>query len=463
MVTIAEGQGTAAADAPGPRGLTLLRLLAAARRDPLGVSLGAFHRYGEVVRYPLPSPIYQLCAPELIERVLVERRDVYHKYRHTGSRMELLFGDSLLTRNGDAWRRRRDMARPAFHPRRIAALAPVVTDEAEALAERWQRLDGGVVELAEEMLGLSLRVLAKSMLGGGTGADAERAGRAFTRLSRELFRLPLGYRIARRFLPGLKPPRNREFDEGLAELEEVLGRIVAERRERLERGERLGDDLVSTLVSARDPESGERLTPRQLRDEVVTMFVGGHETTAIALTWSWYLLGRHPRVAAEVTAEVDRLGSKVPGAGDLPALELLRRVVEESMRLFPPAHSFSRSPVADDVVGGYRIPAGARVLIQPFVVHRHPGHWPDPERFDPDRFLPENAASRHPYAYLPFGGGPRICIGRRFGVQEILLVLAVLARRFELRLVDDDAPGFEPLLTLRPRGGLRVRPVLRRS
>jgi cytochrome P450 len=218
-----------------------------------------------------------------------------------------------------------------------------------------------------------------------------------------------------------------------------------------------GNDLVGMLLAAQDAGTGERMTDRQVRDEVMTIFLAGHETTSVALTWTFYLLSQHPAVAAKLRSELDAvLGGRAPTVDDLANLPYNRMVIDEALRLYPPAWVLSRTPLADDVIGGYRIPKGSNVFLSPYVTHRHPAFWDDPERFDPERFTPERAAGRPRFAYFPFGGGPRQCIGNNFALLEAQLLLATIFQRYRLELWPEHQVGLLPLITLRPKGGLPI-------
>jgi cytochrome P450 len=252
------------------------------------------------------------------------------------------------------------------------------------------------------------------------------------------------------WLPRLRPPG---FRQTVAEFEAFVARLLAERRaDPTDRG-----DLLAMLLAARDPETGEGMTDKQLRDEILTIFMAGHETTANALSWVWYLLARHPDAKARLHAEVDRvLGGRTPGFADLAELKWTRMVIDEAMRLYPPAHGISRTAIGEDRIGGVRIPAGANISISMYVTHRNPTLWPDPERFDPERFAPDAVARRHRFAYMPFGGGPRVCIGNSFAIAEAQVIVAMIAQRYRLRLVADQVVEPVALITLRPKNGVRV-------
>ncbi len=248
-------------------------------------------------------------------------------------------------------------------------------------------------------------------------------------------------------------PRNLAFKRARAELDRVVYDIIASRRRRhAPKG-----DLLDMLLAAREQGSGEGMTDRQLRDEVMTLLLAGHETTATTLTWTWYLLSKHPGAARKLRAELDVvLGGRLPGVGDLPALEYTQRVVRESMRLYPPVWVISRTAIEEDEIGGYTIPAGSILLLSQYAMHRHPDFWENPEGFDPDRFSPERSEGRHRYAYFPFGGGPRLCIGANLAMLETELILAILAQRYRLELLPGHPVEPEPLITLRPRYGMKM-------
>ncbi|HEX7199402.1 MAG TPA: cytochrome P450, partial [Dongiaceae bacterium] len=249
-------------------------------------------------------------------------------------------------------------------------------------------------------------------------------------------------------------PKNLRFRRARAALDRIVNGMIAERHRS---GEVEKDDLLSMLMSARDPQTGEGMSDPQLRDEVMTIFLAGHETTANALSWTWYLLAQHPQAEGKLHQELDRvLGGRAPRFADLAELKWTRMVIEEAMRLYPPAHAIARRAIGADCIGGVRVPAGASVSISMYVTHRNPHLWPDPERFDPERFAPAAVAGRHRFAYLPFGGGPRICIGSGFAMAEAQVILATVAQRYRLRLAGDHAVEPIGLVTLRPKNGLRV-------
>jgi cytochrome P450 len=388
-------------------------------------------------------------APDGIKHVLVDNADNYTKSDLARRLLEPGLGHGLLTSEGETWRQHRRQMTPAF--RQIARYAPVITDATGVILANWdtrssdQRAGDAPVEITGEMMQLTLAIIARAMFSFDTDADVAAIDASITAYQR-------GVRLG--FLdlvgaPGWLPrPSAWRARKALGGLDGVIARVL--RRQLAPDAD--AEDLLSLLLAARDAGA---LTPREVRDEVVTVFTAGHETTAQAVSWAWYLLALHPKAEATLHDELSRvLDGRIPSFDDLAALPYTRMVIEEAMRLYPPAHTLSRQAVADDVVGGYPVPARSTVLIVPWVLHRHRRWWDDPERFDPERFSPERSAARPRFAYLPFGAGPRICIGASFAMMEAVLILATVAQRYRLAL----SPGqvVEPvgLITLRPRNGL---------
>ena len=429
----------------------LMGPIRALRRDPIGVFGEALDAHGDVVALDFPIAHHRatlIRRPEHIHHVLVENHANYGKQTSGIKALRRVIGNGLVTSEGDFWRRQRRIAQPSFHHKRIAGLAKVMGQCAEDLSGDWAQLGDGPHPIDHAMMQLTLRIAGLALLGVDVGASASAVGPALTTL------LAMGQKDSySAFLMPLWVPtaRNRRFKEALAVLDELVYGIIAARRTDGD----AHDDLLQMLVDARDEETGEGMSDQQLRDEVMTMFLAGHETTANALTWTWWLLHDHPEVAARLRQEADDvLGGCTATFEDLPRLEYTERVIKESMRVRPPVWMTSRSVNDDDEIDGFRIPAGSRVLICPYFTHRHPELWPDPDRFDPDRFAPELVKARPKHAYLPFGAGPRICIGNAFAMMEAKIILATLVQRFELTLADGVEVVPEPVIVLRPKGGL---------
>ena len=390
-----------------------------------------------------------VSAPSGIERVLLENAGNYVKSRVARRLVEPGIGRGLLTSEGEDWRRQRRIMAPSFDHRSLMSYAPAMTEAAAAVLARWNRRDDGApLDIAVEMMRLTLGIIARTMF----SADADDVGpiveQAVGRYQREVRPGLLDLLN----LPDWWPrPSTRPWSHIFDRLDEVIDRLMA--REAAAGG--TSKDLLARLLEARDADTGRAMDPREVRDQVVTIFMAGHETTALALTWTWYLLSQHPAEEAKLHAELERvLGGRAPGVEDLAQLRYTRMVLEESMRLYPPAHTISREALAEDEIEGHRVAKGSVVSIVPWVIHRHRLLWDRPEAFDPERFAPERAAQRPRFAYIPFGGGPRICIGAGFAMTEALIILAMLGQRYRLRLAPGAAVEPVGLITLRPRRGL---------
>jgi cytochrome P450 len=392
-----------------------------------------------------------LHDPAAVQHVLQQSPKIYTKSRnYTG--MKHVLGRGLLTSEGELWRRQRKLAQPAFHHQKLRALVGTMGAATEDMLARWRTWEPGHrFDLHAEMMRVTLRIAGLTLF----GADLDREARDVAEALDVV--LPWANQsIERPYRAPLWVPvkENRDFKRALATLDRLVYRIVEERR----RDPREHHDLLSMLMGARD-ESGAAMDDRQLRDEILTIVLAGHETTANAMAWTWMLLARHPEWRARVEEEAQRvLGASVaPSLEDVGKLDVCERVVSESMRLYPPAWEFEREPIVDDVVLGYRIPKGTIVMIAPITLHRHPDLWEEPARFDPDRWLPEHAARRPRYAYLPFGDGPRICIGKAFAMMESKLMVAMMARDARLELEPGAHIAPVASITLRPAGGVPMR------
>ena len=441
---------------PGPGGLPLLGSLFDARRDPLGFAMKLTRKYGDLVHFRIGYYTgYLLNHPDYADHVLHRNHGNYDKQNYNYRMLKPVLGEGLITADGEQWRRHRRLIQPAFQRKQIAAFAGVAVRAAKAMLERWKfaARQERPVDADAEMMRLTLRVITESLFGDRIPDAAEIVRRAFTVLNRDI-----AYRFRTVFVPPLwiPTPRNRAFKQARAELDRLVYEIIERRRKSGERQ----DDLLGTLLTAGsgEPEKKQGLTDREIRDEVMTLLLAGHETTANLLTWSCHLLSRHPEAAERVRTESrEALGSRDPEFDDLPALSYTKMVLQESMRLYPPVWIISRRAVGDDRIGGYAIPAGSTVTICPYTLHRHPDFWDRPEAFRPERFSPGMEKERHPRAYLPFGGGPRSCVGQHFAMMEAALILAMIARRYRLEPVEGQPVEPEPLVTLRPRNGVQLR------
>ena len=422
------------------------------RRDPLRVFAGLTEKFGHVVRMKGLWTVYQLTHPRDIEHVLQTNSQNYRKGRQYRE-FRASLGNGLLISDGEFWRRQRRLAQPAFHRQRINAFGGMMTTATEEMLARWQvyASSGEPFNVVTEMMRLTLRIVGSTIFGTDLSADTEQIERSLD--------IARAHAIRRMWqpvkLPVTFPTRaNRAFLRAIRESEQVIYRMIEARR----RGEVATDDLLSLLMRARDEETGEAMSDEQLRAEAVTILTAGHETTALALSWTWYLLAQNPDTEARLHAELDAAleGGRTPTVADLPALGYTRMVVEEAMRLYPPVWIIGRTAIADDEIGGYRVEANSEIMMCQYVTHRHPEFWDEPDKFDPERFLPERVAARPRYAYFPFGGGPRQCIGNNFALMEAQLVLATVASRYRLRLAPGQRIEPEASITLHPRHGIRM-------
>jgi cytochrome P450 len=424
-------------------------MMLAVRRDPTGVFVRAAQRYGDVAFFRIgPRRGYLLTNPEDVRHVLQDNARNYRK-SPIYEKLRLTLGDGLLTSEGEFWLRQRRIAQPAFHRHRVAELAGVMAASIRELAAHWETLAllAAPVDVEEEMMRLTRTVVLRGLFGADLGPFTDKVDAAWVIVNRHIGESFWSLGLVDRF----RPARRRRFEEARAVLRGAVDYLIAERR----RHPADRADLLSTLIAARDETTGEGMTDEQLRVEVTTFLLAGQETTALALTWTWYLLSQHPEVQARLERELDEaLGGRPPEYADLSNLPFTRMVLDESMRLYPPAWGFSRQAIDDDEVGGFHLPQGWLAFIVPYVLHRSPRLWERPDAFDPDRFLPERSADRPKFAFIPFGAGPRQCIGNGFALVEGQLALATLAQRYRLRLVPGSRVEVEPLITLRPKYGM---------
>ncbi|MBC8070605.1 MAG: cytochrome P450 [Deltaproteobacteria bacterium] len=420
------------------------------REDPVKFLIGAARDHGDVVAFRIgPIQAVLLRDPEAIKHVMVDNNHNYDKATRGYDVLRRFLGNGLLTSEGDFWRRQRRIAQPAFHRKRIAAFAETMVADTLDMLDAWEPIasQGRTIDMSHEMMALTLRIVGKTLLSTDVQDAADQVGAAVTTLNLWADAaldsiLPIGF----------PTPSSQRANAAGKRLDAVIGKIIAQRRA----GEP-GEDLLGMLMSTKDAETGESMTDKQLRDEVMTIFLAGHETTANALSWLFYLLSTHPEVERRVRAELDEvLGARPPALDDLGKLQYLTMVIKEAMRLYPPAWIIDRHAIGEDEVLGYRIRKNSLVLLSPYVTHRHPGLWPNPEGFDPLRFTPEAEESRARYAYFPFGGGPRQCIGNGFAMMEAQLIVAAVLQRFRPWLVPGHPVELGPLITLRPAHGLKM-------
>ncbi len=404
-----------------------------------------------IVQRILWRRMFIINEPGAIRHILLDNAANYTKSEVGRRLLEPGLGRGLLTSEGETWRRHRRIMAPSFDPRTVAGYAPVMTDVTEEMLAKWDALpEPRETDVAAAMMHATLHIISRAMFSSDSAEIVELVERGVNKYQTTVRPSVLDLLHVPQWLTRLIAPLPADgiFDEFDAKVDRLL-------TERGRAPEAEPKDLLARLIAARDSETGGGMTPKEVRDQVVTIFMAGHETTSQALSWTWYLLSQHPAAEAKLHGELaEVIGGRTPRYEDVANLRYARMVIEELMRLYPPAHTFGRQPVAPDEVLGHRIPAGAEVLVMPWLLHRKPSLWENPDRFEPERFSPERTAARPRFAYLPFGGGPRICIGAAFAMTEAVLMLATIAQRYRLRLKPGAVVEPQGLITLRPRYGL---------
>jgi cytochrome P450 len=435
----------------GPRGHFLFGNFADFQRDQLGFYATCARDHGDVVPVRFgPRRAVMIYHPDAIEEVLVTRSRDFVK--SPGVRLlRPLLGDGLLLAEGDSWLRQRRLVQPAFHRQRLAAYGQVMTSYTARWLAPWK--DGDVLDVHHEMMALTQSIVAKTLFDADVSGEAHEVGEASNVLTRD-FGDRLQSRL--RLIPDWVPtPGHLRTRRAIRRLDQLVYRMIAARRRS---GEDRGD-LLSILLHAQDADDGSRMSDRQVRDEVMTLFMAGHETTAVALSWTFLLLAGHPEVDARLAEEIRAVtgGDRDPTVADVPALAYTERVVTESMRLYPPAYGIGREASRATEIAGFRIAPGTIVVIPTWVVHRDPRWYDEPEAFRPERWADDRARGAPRFAYVPFGGGPRQCIGNGFAMMEAVLLLAAIARRFRLSMVPGQHVTPTPYVTVRPEPGLRMQ------
>lgn len=433
-------------------GIPLLGNTLAFLRDPLRILHTIQQRYERVVHLRIGGRHqYLVLRPDDAKHILQVNHRNYG--RSPAFRvLQIFLGNGLLTSEGDFWRRQRRLAQPAFHRQKLAALSQtMIAETAGWIAELQQHNPKQPVNISQAFMDVTMRIVCKTLFGSDVVGKLDGLSAALDTLQ---------YYANQRLLSPIRvplrwpTPANRRFRRAGVLVDSFIYGVIRQRQQ----SDAQHDDLLDMLRLAEDEDTGERMSDKQLRDECVTLFAAGHETTAVSMAWTIYLLTQHPDVLTRLRAEVN----EVLGDAPLPPPDAFRRltytmqVIQESLRLYPPAWIMSRLALADDAVGPYTIPAGDTALVSPYLLHRDPESWSDPERFDPDRFAPGWEKARHSYAYLPFGGGPRLCIGNQFALMEMQILLAMLMRSFTVKAVSQRVAKAQPLITLRPKKPIHV-------
>jgi cytochrome P450 len=433
---------------PGPKGGYFSGSVTHFRRDQLGFYDACAREYGDVVETRMgPYRILLIYHPDAIEELLVARSRDFVK--SPGVRfLRPLLGDGLLLSEGDTWLRQRRLVQPAFHRQRVAGYGDVMTAFAERHVADWK--NGDAIEVHGEMMALTQAIVGKTLFDADVSGDAHEVGQAARVLAEDFGARLSSFRLMPYWLP---TPRNLRSRRAVRRLDQTIHRIIAERRASAEdRG-----DLLSMLLHAQDADDGSRMTPRQVRDEAMTMFLAGHETTAVALSWTWYLLAQHPTAEARLADELrEVLGGRAPSVADLPRLKFAGMAVTESMRLYPPAYAIGRQAARATEIASHAVASGDIFITPTWTVQRDRRWFEEPEAFRPERWAGDLAQRLPRFAYFPFGGGPRQCIGNSFAQMEAVLILATIAQRFRLSLVPGQRITPTPYITLRPEPGIRM-------
>ena len=432
-----------------PKGSLILGNLRQFVADPPQFLVEVGRQYGDMAHFRLAYlPAYLAIHPDSIREVLVTKASSFERGQLDYRILSRFLGDGLLTSEGDFHKRQRKLVQPAFHAKRIQAYADTMVEYAEKMLATWQ--SSQIRPIDDDMMRLTMFIVSKTLFDADVSEDAVVAGRAIHDLQKVTNN---DYHRTFPWPKWLPTADNRKRQKAVHNLDSIIQKIIAERRQTNEdKG-----DLLSMLLLAQD-EDGSPMTDKQLRDEVVTLFSAGHETTSNTLTWTWYLLSQHPQAEAKLHEELDRvLAGRSPELADLPHLTYTLMVIKEAMRLYPPAWLIGRMALEDVDIGDYRIPKGSRIFISPYAIHRMPTYFPKPDRFEPERWLPEKEAALPKYAYIPFGAGPRICIGNSFAMMEAHLLLATIAQQYKLSLVPGQKVVPEALITMSPEFGLSMR------
>jgi cytochrome P450 len=446
------------APVPRRRRLSFFEFVRALRESAIESFAQEAYEQDILERKMLGRRLFLVNDPAAIKRVLIDNAANYQKTEITRRILEPGLGKGLITSEGETWRQHRRAMSPAFDHRSVAAYTPIMTAAAEELLAEWAKVPADTgIDASTAMMQVTLNIISRTMFSSDSDDIVTIMGRSAGRYQAQMRPNIMDMLGWPRWLAAL--PRRNVAQRTLGEFDQVIDRLIDERTRD---PSAYPKDLLARLVAARDEQTGGGMTAQEVRDHVITIFLAGHETTAMAMTWTWFLLSQHPVEEARLHAELDSvLGGRAPTHEDLSKLSYSRMVVEESMRIYPPVHTIARAAIGEDTLVGRRIPKGSTVMIAPWLLHRHVKLWENPGRFDPERFSPEQSAARARFSYLPFGGGKRICIGAAFALAEATILLATLAQRYTLRMVPGHPVEPQGLITLRARHGMKMLLTLR--
>lgn len=433
---------------PRAMGVPILGVFPQVWKDPLKFFLRAGTENPEIVRIDMgPAHLHLVSHPDSVKYIL---QDNNRNFAKGYDKAKPLLGEGLVTSEGDLWRRQRRLIQPAFHRQRLAELLPLMTGATAEMLTDWRARRGAdePMNLAREIMLLTQTIILRTMFSTDIGQRADEMADAFGSALEYLnFAMMAPFPI----LQAIPTPANIRFRQAMRVIDAAVYGIIAERRDSGVKR----NDLLQMLIDARDEETGEGMSDKQMHDEVLTIFLAGHETTASLLGWTFYLVGQSPEVKGKLESELAQvLGGRVPSFDDLNQLTYTGQVLHEALRMYPPAWMFARTAIKDDEIGGYPVPAGSMMMLSPYVTHRLPQVWDEPDRFDPERFAPGRDAERPRYAFFPFGGGPRMCIGNNFALMEAPALLAMIMQNFDFKLAEGYPVKSQPAATLRPRPGL---------
>jgi cytochrome P450 len=438
---------------PGPKAY-LLPKAAAFQTQPIEAFGALWREYGDLVRLPIMPgyTIYLAVHPNVIEQVLARKDDRYPKPKLLLNAMGLLQGQGLFTSEGESWYRHRRLMQPAFQQNQMVNLQAKIQDQVRSLIQAWElKPDDEIIDIAAEMTRLTLKIISSALFSVDLSDESNELGQAI-RIGFEYVYFRMSTPIV--LPPSFPTPRNRQFRQAKQTIDQSIQAMIQARREDASSAE----DLLSMLLAAQDAETGQGMSDQQVQDEVITLMNAGFETTATALSWFWYLLGTHPAVMTQIESEVESvLHGQLLSFAQLGQLPYTRRAFDESLRVHPPGLGMMRTAIADDELQGYWLPKGTQILLGTYFTQRHPDFWRNPDRFDPDHFLPEQVADRPKYAYVPFGAGLHVCIGKNLALMESMMIITAIVQRFQIELIPEQQITVDPRFTLRPRDGVKVK------